>query len=173
MPRAAAARGICLSAVLLFQTRRFLIPDLVFVRICNPHVWNIGICNPAILFIALQMLIFHAVGLQIRQNVTRRGVLLFQTRRSCGFAIRTYEYRDLQSRNSFYRITNAYNPCCRIANPTERYQTQRALISEAPRSYFGSASLLFRKRLALILEAPRSYFGSASLLFWKRLALPK
>ena len=66
-----------------------------FVRICNPHAVNIGICNPAILFFhitnayipccrcsffALQMLIFHAVGFQIRQNGERMTVPLFSTR---------------------------------------------------------------------------------------------
>ncbi len=25
---------------------------LLFVRICNPHVWNIGICNPAMTLVA-------------------------------------------------------------------------------------------------------------------------
>ena len=41
---------------------------------------DIGIYNPAILFIASQMLIFNAVGFQIRQNVTESPLLLSQTR---------------------------------------------------------------------------------------------
>ena len=41
---------------------------------------NIGICNPAIQFIALQMLIFNAVGLQIRQNITGSALCLFRKR---------------------------------------------------------------------------------------------
>ena len=122
---------------------------------------NIGICNPAILFIALQMLIFNAVGLQIRQNITKSALHLLPKPRSYGFAIRTSEYRDLQSRNSFYRIANAYIQCCRIANPTEHYQKRPALIAEAPRAYCRSASRLSPKRLALIAEAPRAYFGGA------------
>ena len=111
------------------------------------------------------MLIFNAVGLQIRQNITQSPLRLPPRPRSYGFAIRTSEYRDLQSRNSFYRIINAYIQCCRIANPTEHYQKRPALIAEAPRAYFGSTPRLFRKHLALILEAPRAYFGSALRLF--------
>ena len=41
------------------------------------------------------------------------------------------------------------------------FRKRLALISEAPRAYFGSASRLFRKRPVLISEAPRAYFGSA------------
>ena len=44
---------------------------------------------------------------------------------------------------------------------TKRLDTRLALISEAPRAYFGSAPRLSRKRPVLILEAPRAYFGSA------------
>ena len=42
--------------------------DTSFRRICNPAALSIRICNPSSCLSALQMLIFAAVGLQIRPN---------------------------------------------------------------------------------------------------------
>ena len=43
--------------------------DLMFIGICNPDALKIRIFNPKI---ALQMLLFNAVGLQIRPNAKIR-----------------------------------------------------------------------------------------------------
>ena len=44
-------------------------------------------------------------------------------------------------------------------------------MQEPPRTYFGSALRLSRKRPAVISEAPSAYFGSTSRLLKKRLAV--
>ena len=97
---------------------------------------NIGICNPAILFIALQMLIFNAVGLQIRQNITVIALCL--------------------SRKLPVLIPEAPCACSRSSPCLSRKLP--VLVPEAPRAYFGSASCLSRKRLVLIVGSARGYF---------------
>ena len=47
----------------------------------------------------------------------------------------------------FFRIANAYIPCCRISNPTERREDDRSAVFNTARSSEISARLFRNKRL--------------------------
>ena len=53
-------------AVLPASVRQASRDSSPFVRICNPHAVNIGICNPAIHFLSLKTLNSPALGFQVR-----------------------------------------------------------------------------------------------------------
>ena len=118
--------------------------SLPFVRICNPHVCNIGICNPAIHYFAFQMLIIPAVRFQIRQNITVSPVP-FSPKRPV-------------------LIPEAPRAYSRSA--PRLFSKRLVLILEAPRAYPGSAPRLSPNRLALIPELPALISPSSFRSVW-------
>ena len=106
----------------------------MFVRICNPHALNIGICNPEITALFVRICNPHASNIGI-----------------------------CNPEKLSFRITNAYILFRRIANPTERprvLQLKIAYPTERPQGYINKNTGLYHQPNRVLQTRAKGFGGT-------------